>query len=63
MYDGLWQDETGQNYDAWSTEGERKETRELIVWIRHEATYSAERIECYRAGGEWGKQRSCPRQM
>ena len=58
MYDELWQDD-----DAWSIKGERKEARKLIVWIRHEATYSAERIECYRAGGEWGKQRSCPRQM
>jgi len=25
------------------------------VWIRHEATYSAERVECYRAGGAGGK--------
>jgi hypothetical protein len=62
MYDELWQDEEGtQNYDAWSTKGEERGER-LIVWIRHEATYSAE-TECYRAGEEWGKQVSCPRQM
>jgi len=39
-----------QDNDAWSAKRE-KEARKLIVWIRHEATYSAERTEYYSAAG------------
>ena len=41
MYDELWQDEEREHNDAWCLKKVGRGGGELIVWIRHEATYSA----------------------
>ena len=63
MYDGLWQDEEKHDDDAWGSKKERELEGKLIVWIRHEATYSAIRPGVTGRPEIGESKGSCPRQM